>query len=95
MQLVQKNQQLHENRMMHAKALREEKERCEDNMQDLQLRLYISKTHLKTYQDSLEQHVESVASNLSNNFTPSSPMRRGGRGVAQDPPSSPLISRAF
>jgi hypothetical protein len=94
MQLVQKDQQL-ENRMMHVKALREEKERCEDSMQDLQLRLYISETRLKTYQDSLEQHVESVASNLSNNFTPSSPMRRGGRGVAQDPPLSPLISQAF
>jgi hypothetical protein len=91
MELVQKDQQLKEERIMHAKALREEKERCEDSMQDLQLRLYISETRLKTYIDALEQHVESVASNLSNNYTPSSPMRRGGGGMEQAPPSSPLL----
>jgi hypothetical protein len=91
MELVQKDQQLKEERIMHAKALREEKERCEDSMQDLQLRLYISETRLKTYIDALEQHVESVASNLSNNYTPSSPMRRGGGSMEQAPPSLLLL----
>jgi hypothetical protein len=96
-QLAQKEQQLQDERQAHAKAMQKEKERCDDLIQAFQLRLYISETRLKTYQDALEHHVEAVASNLSNNFTPSSPMRRGRMEKRQssDPPSSPLISRVL
>jgi len=40
-------------------------------MQALQLRLYISETRLKTYEDALQQHVEAVANNVA-----ASPPRR-------------------
>ena len=96
-QLGAKQEQLQKDRVMYDFFLREEKERLENIIQDLQLRLMISETRLKTYQDALEHHVESVTSNLSNNYAPSSPIRQRRRGhpAEQNPPSSPLISRVL
>ena len=92
MKLSLVNQQLRDERTVHTNALRREKERAENTIQDLQLRLYISETRLKTYQDALEQHVQSVAANVSSNYTPSSPTRKRREN---DTPSSPLISKVL
>jgi hypothetical protein len=76
-QLWQKNQDLQEERAAHNTAL-----------QSLQLRLYISETRLKTFEDALEQHVQSVA----NNTAPTSPERRRIRPEEQAT-TTPLLSR--
>jgi len=90
-QLLQKNQQLEIERKEHAKQLRKEKERYEDQRQALQMRLYISETRLKIYEDALNQHVETVSNNVSNAYTPLSPKSKGS--IVHDlPSSSPLIS---
>jgi len=83
-----KDIQLENERISHNKELRAEKERFQNSIQDLQLRLYITETRLKTYQDALDQHVESVASNLSNNYTPSLPAKRSTLGIGKMIPSS-------
>jgi hypothetical protein len=76
-QLWQKNQDLQEERAAHNTAL-----------QSLQLRLYISETRLKTFEDALEQHVQAVA----NNTAPTSPERRRMRPEEQAT-TTPLLSR--
>ena len=84
--------------------LREEQERHINSMQALQLKLYISETRLKTYQDALEDHIQSVAENVYQPTT-SSPPRRShpSRSNAKEEPlssrpttnESPLISRVL
>jgi hypothetical protein len=64
MKLIQKNKQLVEERKIHFKSKRELKEGFEDQIQALQMRLYISETRLKNYQDALEQHIQTVANNV-------------------------------
>ena len=49
----------------HAQELRAEQEKSEERIQALSLRLYISETRLKTYEDALEQHVVAVANNVA------------------------------
>jgi len=44
-------------------------------LQALQLRLYISETKLKTYQEALEKHVHAVANNTADGSAISSPER--------------------
>lgn len=90
LQSKQKDKLLEEQRQMHAKAVKVEKERTEERMQALQLRLYISETKLKTFEDALEQHVHAVASNLAS----SSPDRLRRR-EEEEGPSTPLFSRSF
>ena len=58
------DQKLAEERIAHTKQSRMDKERYEDIIQALQLRLYISETKLKTYEDALQKHIE-VVSTLS------------------------------
>lgn len=47
------------------KEIRKMKETYDDQIQALQMRLYISETRLKTHQDALQQHIHTVASNTS------------------------------
>ncbi|KAL3916813.1 MAG: hypothetical protein SGILL_005010 [Bacillariaceae sp.] len=83
----------------HAKTLRNQREHYDDLIQSLQLRLYISETRLKTYEQALEDHVQAVQANMA----PSSPHRsRSMSGaidtedVVQVPASSPtLIAKAM
>ena len=58
------DQKLAEERILHTKQSRMDKERYGDIIQALQLRLYISETKLKTYEDALQKHIE-VVSTLS------------------------------
>jgi hypothetical protein len=61
----------------HQKEQRKEKEKYDDLIQSLQLRLYISETRLKTYEDALEKHIQAVADNTSGtSLPPQSPIRR-------------------
>ena len=101
-QLVEKDEALERERQNHTKAFRDEKEKTDNLIQSMQLRLYISETRLKTYQDALDQHLEAVAANTASNSY-SSPMRNKTNSnntenhQKQDapPPSSPLISRVL
>ena len=61
LQLAEANRRSEEERMAHRKALRKEKERHESLIQALQLRLYISENKVRTYEDALEKHIESVS----------------------------------
>ena len=90
-QLSQKNQEYQEERTAHAKALALEKELSNERLQSLQLRLYISETRLKTFEDALEQHVQAVA----NNTAPTSPERRRLRRPEDQATSTttPLLAR--
>jgi hypothetical protein len=56
---------LQEERIAHARIVQKEKEKHVDIVQALQLRLYISETRLKTYEDALNEHIQSVAANMS------------------------------
>uniref|UniRef100_A0A7R9WR62 Uncharacterized protein n=1 Tax=Craspedostauros australis TaxID=1486917 RepID=A0A7R9WR62_9STRA len=67
-QLQRKDTEIDKLKTDHAQQLRVEREAFEERMQALQLRLYISETRLKTFQDALDQHVQSVASNVSSNY---------------------------
>jgi hypothetical protein len=65
MKIVGKNEQLLEERKTNSKSMRLMKEDFENQIQALQMRLYISETRLKNYQDALEQHIQTVADNFS------------------------------
>jgi hypothetical protein len=58
-------QQRQELEKVHARSLQRQREDYEERIQALQLRLFISETRLKTYEDALNQHVEAVAANIS------------------------------
>jgi hypothetical protein len=90
-ELDQKNQEYQEERTAHTKALALEKEISNERLQSLQLRLYISETRLKTFEDALEQHVQAVA----NNTAPTSPERRRLRRPEEQATSTttPLLAR--
>ncbi len=93
--LAESNRLLQEERQKHTQELKEEQERHVNSMQALQLRLYISETQLKTYQDALEEHIHSVAENV---YHPTgSPPRRSCQEKERKspPPVSPLISRVL
>jgi hypothetical protein len=102
-QLAEKEEQLANERRDHATTRRAGKERSDNLAQSLQLRLYISETHLKSYQEALDQHIQAVATNVSApnnsyNSISSSPMRQGTTSNNEQdhpPPSSPLISRVL
>jgi hypothetical protein len=59
--LAETNRQLIEERLEHTKAMRKERERYENLMQSLQLRLYISENKVRTYEDALEKHMQAVS----------------------------------
>ena len=76
LQLAEKEELLLLERRNHAKELRVEKEKHDSHAQSMQLRLYISETRLKTYQEALDQHIQAVAANVAPNSHPvSSPLR--------------------
>lgn len=66
MALTMKETQIVEERQHHMKTIREMKEGYEDQIQALQMRLYISETRLKNYEDALEQHIQTVKKNIPN-----------------------------
>ena len=80
-ELVEAKRQLEVERLAHKNALRKEKERYENMIQSLQLRLYISENKLRTYEDAFEKHVQAVSeikrtksvTNENNAWTSSSP----------------------
>ena len=76
LELLQKDKQLLKEQQNHAKAMRQEKECSVDQIQALQMRLYISETRLKSYEDALDQHIEAVSNNTSNSYKPSLPYDR-------------------
>jgi len=98
--LKEANELLRQERIHHAQQLSQEKEHHANSMQALQLRLYISETRLKTYEEALDEHIQSVASNV---YQPTSPPRplpaftTGNISSTADGPhmASPLISRVM
>jgi hypothetical protein len=107
LQLAKKDLELQQERQVHAKAMSQKHLDFDNQIQALQLRLYISETRLKNFQDALEQHVEAVSSNISfeNNHAVmqySSPTRKKSSLAGQqeqlqkeEQPLSPLISRVL
>lgn len=99
MQLADKDFELQQERKAHAKQISQKHRDFDNQIQALQLRLYISETRLKTFQDALEEHVEAVSNNMSfenNNILGSSPTKT--RLVSTndaEQPLSPLISRVL
>jgi hypothetical protein len=82
----------------HAKTLQMERQRYDDLIQSLQLRLYISETRLKTYEEALRTHIQAVAANVCSGGLPPSPDRMSFASVTRDEVmSSPrsLISKAL
>lgn len=84
------------------KQLQTERMETEERLQAVQLRLYISETRLKTYQDAFEQHVQAVTQNVasSSNLTTTTPTRGSGRPRSSNPEqddsgSGRLYSRAL
>eukprot|EP00538_Stauroneis_constricta_P013633 CAMPEP_0119572840 /NCGR_PEP_ID=MMETSP1352-20130426/44824_1 /TAXON_ID=265584 /ORGANISM="Stauroneis constricta, Strain CCMP1120" /LENGTH=317 /DNA_ID=CAMNT_0007622527 /DNA_START=263 /DNA_END=1216 /DNA_ORIENTATION=+ len=69
--IQQKDAEMEAMKRKNEETLRSEREMYEERMQAIQLRLYISETRLKTFQDALDQHVQAVASNVSQNYTTS------------------------
>lgn len=86
--LATKEQELQRLKEEHAQQLHRERDQADERFQALQLRLYISETKLKTYEDALEDHVRAVATNTCSSTSiimpdssgqgdGRSPMRRG------------------
>jgi hypothetical protein len=101
LQLAKKDLELQQERQVHAKAMSQKHLDFDNQIQALQLRLYISETRLKTFQDALEQHVEAVSNNHAM-MQYSSPTRKkslaGGQHEQrqkEEQPLSPLISRVL
>lgn len=68
-ELEEANRRSEEERLAHTKALRSEKERYENLLQSLQLRLYISENKVRTYEEALEQHIAAISTiNRSSTF---------------------------
>ena len=65
MQLQQMHQQRIADQQSAQKALQHERDVSYERIQELQLRLYISKTRLQTYEEALQHHVESVHRNIA------------------------------
>ena len=60
-QLAEANRKSEEERQAHTKAQRTQKEKYENLIQSLQLRLYISENKVRTYEEALEQHIASIS----------------------------------
>mmetsp|Transcript_8191 Transcript_8191/g.12577 ORF Transcript_8191/g.12577 Transcript_8191/m.12577 type:complete len:457 (-) Transcript_8191:165-1535(-) len=84
MQLQKKDQELEMAHNSHFKALQTAEERWQERIQALQLRLYISETRLKVYEDALSQHVDSVRKNTA---------KGNGGNIAEEVVPTPLYSR--
>ena len=67
-ELEEANRRSEEERLAHTKALRNQKERYENLIQSLQLRLYISENKVRTYEEALEQHIAAI-STINRNST--------------------------
>jgi hypothetical protein len=76
-----------EERDAYKKSWKVEQEKWDERVRALQLRLYISETRLKTYEDALEQHVQAVAENVAH---PTTPTKR-----ATTETDRPLLSRVL
>ena len=64
-QLAEKESLLEQERTAHATQLQSEREGTEERMQALQLRLYISETRSRAFEEALNAHVEAVANNVA------------------------------
>ena len=95
LELARKDELLQNERAAHSKALQLEKEQSHERLQGLQLRLYISETRLKTFEDALEQHMQTVTNNM---VVVGSPERRAWRTTRhveeEEQVATPLYSRA-
>jgi hypothetical protein len=100
LQLKKKDLELQQERQVHAKAMSQKHLDFDNQIQALQLRLYISETRVKTFQDALEQHVEAVSNNHAM-MQYSSPTRtkslagRQEQRQKEEQPLTPLISRVL
>eukprot|EP00980_Cylindrotheca_fusiformis_P002358 scaffold543_cov119-Cylindrotheca_fusiformis.AAC.25 len=102
-QLAEKEAELQEEREAHVKAMFRKNQDFDNQIQALQLRLYISETRLRTFQDALEQHVEAVSNNISNETNSSvlsnyaSPTKKKSmvQPRDEDHEKPPLISRVL
>jgi hypothetical protein len=90
LQLETKERQILEERVSAQKQLQTVKDQSLERIQALQLRLYISETRLQTYEDALQQHVESVAQNTA--LTASPGRYKTSAPVSETPP---LYARAL
>ncbi|KAL3935665.1 MAG: hypothetical protein SGBAC_008859 [Bacillariaceae sp.] len=63
--LNDKDQELQQEKQANAKMISQKQQQFDDQVQAFQLRLYISETRLKTFEEALEQHVQAVASNVA------------------------------
>mmetsp|Transcript_8115 Transcript_8115/g.19620 ORF Transcript_8115/g.19620 Transcript_8115/m.19620 type:complete len:138 (+) Transcript_8115:711-1124(+) len=79
--LKAKDQELQQEKQANAKMLSQKQQQFDDQVQALQLRLYISETRLKTFEDALEQHVQAVASNVATSIECTSSDASGRRSI--------------
>jgi len=86
-QVAEANRKSEEERRAHTKALRTQKEKYEDLIQSLQLRLYISENKVRTYEEALEQHIASISTIKRGSAT------KTNGDVERIPGSPSLISR--
>ena len=85
--LQEKDEELLQERENHTKLMSKKNFEFDNQIQALQLRLYISETKLKTYQDALQEHMEKVSSNIASNDS------AGSLGTKTTHYSSPAKSR--
>lgn len=85
--LQEKDEELLQERENHTKLMSKKNFEFDNQIQALQLRLYISETKLKTYQDALQEHMEKVSSNIASNDSV------GSLGTKSTHYSSPAKSR--
>lgn len=81
----------------HETSLQKERQGYEDLIQSLQLRLYISETRLKAYEEALQAHIQAVATNVCGGGQPSSPNRTRVDPSLTEDAASPrsLIAKAL
>jgi hypothetical protein len=65
LQLAEMESLFKQERKAHANQLQSQREDYEERMQALQLRLYISETRSRTFEDALHEHIKAVANNVA------------------------------
>lgn len=80
--LAERETLLQQERQSHLRKMQRQRESTEERIQALQLRLYISETRSRNYEEALEAHVQAVANNVA--LTP----RKSKRGTDRDDENS-------
>jgi hypothetical protein len=65
LELMTKEEEIRNVKEASARSIQTEMERSQERLQALQLRLYISETRCKIFEDALHQHMEAVTGNVS------------------------------